>query len=287
MSIIQERRSATLNQQMVELSDDFLRKACPSIFAEAPRSDVSSRYGFVSSHEVLKAMREEGFVPTHARDYMRRNTEQLEFTKHMVRFRQAGSNLKKLTVGDVVPQVIMVNSHDRSSQFHLFGGLFRLICSNGMMVSESSVVKPIIVRHTVTAVDGVLAASRELVKQQAAVFEHVDIMKSTMLTEKAARQFASDALDLRPARAGAIDSTLLLSERRADDKGLSVWKVYNRVQENLMRGGLAGVTTSNRAIVTRGVDSINADLHINAGLWRLAMEAINKASMSSRVAVPA
>ena len=45
------------------------------------------------------------------------------------------------------------------------------------------------------------------------------------------------------------------------------------------------MTSNNRAVVTRGVDSVNADLHINIGLWRLAMEAIATASASSAAQV--
>lgn len=288
MSSILERRTALMNQQMLALTDNDLRKHCPSIFAKAPRSDVSSRYGFVSSEEILTALRETGFVPTHARDYMKRDPTNVGFAKHMVRFRQQGDNLKKLQKGDVVPQIIMVNSHDRSSQFEFFPGLFRLVCSNGLMVSESSVVRPIVVRHTTSTVEGVLEACKKLMGQQKAIFAHVDEMKGLTLTEKQALQFAADALELRPARVGVIDSASMLAVRRSEDEGMNAWKVYNRIQENMMRGGQTGITGNNRAIVTRGVDSINADLHINSGLWRIAMQVIETARASSAVkAVPA
>jgi hypothetical protein len=49
----------------------------------------------------------------------------------------------------------------------------------------------------------------------------------------------------------------------------------------MMRGGQKGITATNRPIVTRGVDSINADIHINSGMWKLAMEAIETARASS------
>lgn len=281
MSRLQEERAAFLNQQMLALTDNDLKRYCPAVFAQAPHSDVSSRYGFVSSKQVVDVMREAGFVPTHARMYMKRNSDDRAFAKHLVRFRKAGDNLKKLTVGDTVPQIIMVNSHDRSSLFQFFGGLFRLVCSNGLMVSESSTVQPIVLRHTVTGVDGVIDACTALVKQQSAVFDHVDAMRSAVLTPKDALQFAVQALEFRPQRAGTIKPDDLLIPRRQEDDGLDVWRVYNRVQENLMRGGQHGVTANNRAIVTRGVDSINADLHINTRLWKLAMETIGKAAASS------
>lgn len=273
------------NAKLNPLTDADIRRLAPAVFATAPRNDVSTKYGFVSTAEMLKAMRDNGFEPTQVSAYYRRDPANTEFTKHLIRFRPHGDNLRKLTKGDVVPQIVLVNSHDRSSQFHLFGGLWRLICENGLLVSEGSHVRPLVVRHTTSAIDGLLSATGELIKQQKFVFEHVDEMKRTTMSERHMKDFAAAALALRPERAGAIDAAQLLKPRRAEDEGNSIWSIYNRTQENLMKGGLHGVTANNRAIVTRGVTSVNADLAINSGLWHLAVEAIEKARVSSAATV--
>jgi hypothetical protein len=278
------REVAHINSNLNPIEDADLRRMCPAAFAEAPRSDVSARYGFVNTYELVKAMRENGFVPTQVNSYMRRSEDIRKFTKHMIRFRKEGA-IKKIQVGDVVPQIIMVNSHDRSSNFHLFGGIWRLICSNGMMVSESGRVRPLVIRHTTSAVDGLLDATGQLIKAQKFVFEHIDEMRRTMLTTAQQAEFAATALALRPERAGAIDPMQLLNIRRPDDTGDDVWHVYNRVQENLTRGGLKGVTANNRAIVTRGITAVNGDIAINAGLWHLAFDAIERARKSSAASV--
>lgn len=269
------------NASLLPLTDNDIKRLCPAAFAEAPRDDVSQRYGFVSTIKLIQAMREHGFVPTQCNSYTRRDPTARGFTKHLIRFRPAGDNLKKLTKGDVVPQAVLVNSHDRSSQFQLFGGLWRLVCSNGLMVSDGAKVEPLIIRHTTSAVEGLLEATDKLIKQQKFVFEHVDAMRATSLSEPQALQFAVAALGLRPERAGSIDPMQLLRTRRAEDEGLDLWHVFNRVQENMMRGGQTGVTAHNRAIVTRGVTSVNADMAINAGMWRIAVEAIDKARLSA------
>lgn len=274
------------NENLDALTDNDLKRMCPAIFAESPRDDVSARYGFVSTAEMLKVMRDAGFVPTQVSAYMRRDPSIAEFTKHMIRFRKAGDAVKKLMVGDVVPQIVLLNSHDRSSQFNLFGGLWRLICSNGLLVSDGASVQPMVVRHTKSAVDGLLDAAGKLIQQQKFVFEHVDEMKKTILTEKQAADFAIRALALRPERAGAIDPLQLLKVRRPEDEGMDIWHVYNRAQENMTRGGLNGVTGNNRAIVTRGITAINGDMALNAGMWRVAMEAIEKARASSARKAP-
>lgn len=263
--------------------DKDLKRLCPAIFAEQPRDDVSSRYGFVPTIDVIKAMRQNGFVPVFVDSYHRRDEARMDFTKHMIRFRQASA--KPLVRNDIVGQIVLINSHDRSSQFELRGGMWRLICDNGMMVSEGSHVEPLIVRHTTSAIQGLIEGSESLIKQQRHVFEHVDVMRKTLMTEKSAKLFAEAALSLRPERNGVINPFELLNARRSEDEGLDVWRVYNRVQENLMKGGQHGITANNRAVVTRGVSGINADVKINSGLWTLAMEAITKAAVSSAKAV--
>lgn len=268
------------NANLHPLEDSDIKKLCPAAFAAEPRSDVSSRYGFVSTVDLIHAMRDAGFAVTQVNSYRRRDEDAKRYTKHLIRFRKQGE-ISKLKRGDVIPQIVLVNSHDRSSQFHLYGGLWRMICENGLMVSESSTVQPVVVRHTTNAITGLMEATTQLVKQQKFVFEHVDAMRETILSDRQARLFAERALALRPERAGAIDSAQLLQVRREEDAGLDVWHVYNRAQENLMRGGLKGVTSSNHAVVTRGITSVNADLQVNRGLWSLAVEAIAKAAQAT------
>lgn len=277
--------SYATNSTLAPLGDSDIARLCPAAYAEAPRDDVSSRYGFVSTRELIQALREHNFVPTQVNSYHRRNEEDRNFTKHLIRFRPAGDDLKAVTVGDVVPQLILVNSHDRSSQFSLIGGLWRLVCANGLMVSDGAKVEPMVVRHTTSAVSGLIAAADELVKRQKFVFEYLRAMRKLDLSEKGALEFAALALALRPERAGKIDPAQLLKVNRKEDEGLSLWKVFNRTQENLMRGGQTGITANNRTIVTRGVTGVNGDMHINAGLWRLAVETIAKAQASSAATV--
>jgi hypothetical protein len=67
-----------------------------------------------------------------------------------------------------------------------------------------------------------------------------------------------------------VQAEQLLRIRRHEDAKTDLWTTYNRVQENIVRGGLAGVNASGRRQRTRGVNSINEDTRINRALWQLA-----------------
>lgn len=272
------------NNNLDVISNDQLRKFSPAIFAKEPRSDVSQRYGFMPTYRVLEHMHKAGFAPVEVRNYQRRDPEAFRATKHMIRFRQTGQ-LSARTVDDLVPQVVLLNSHDRSSPYQLYGGMFRLICLNGLLVAESAQVMPIKLRHTLNLAETVVEVSMQLIKQHRHVFDHVNVMRKVQLTPRAQLQFARKALELRPQRAGMIEASALLTPRRTQDEGNDVWHVFNRVQENMTKGGIEGVTANGRHVHTAEIRGVNGDIELNTGLWALVMAAISKASKSSKAAV--
>jgi hypothetical protein len=66
----------------------------------------------------------------------------------------------------------------------------------------------------------------------------------------------------------------LLRARRFEDKRDDLWSVFNRVQENVIKGGCHGVgfdaAGRRRRVTTRPVNGIDADVKLNKALWVLA-----------------
>ncbi|MFM9755269.1 DUF932 domain-containing protein, partial [Streptomyces turgidiscabies] len=54
------------------------------------------------------------------------------------------------------------------------------------------------------------------------------------------------------------------------DRKNDLWAVFNRVQENLVKGGLNGRTANGRNQRTRPVQGIDQNLRLNRALWLLA-----------------
>jgi hypothetical protein len=61
-----------------------------------------------------------------------------------------------------------------------------------------------------------------------------------------------------------------LTRRRAEDKGDDLFTVFNVIQENLMRGGLSYQRQNGRHATTRGIKTMDNELHVNQRLWSLA-----------------
>jgi hypothetical protein len=67
-----------------------------------------------------------------------------------------------------------------------------------------------------------------------------------------------------------VTETQVLTPRRFDDRGSDLWSTFNRIQENLVKGGLNGRSAQGRRQRTRPVQGIDQNLRLNRALWMLA-----------------
>ena len=255
-----------------ELPDNELRAMAPAVFAQSPMPGTSTRYSFLPTSRIIDAMRAEGWKPTDARQSRPRLAARQGYQLHQVRFQRRDQLAE---VGEFAPEVVLINSHDRSSGYELHAGLFRFICRNGMMVSDA-VITPIHVRHTGQELPQIIDASFKILAQLPVIAGRVASFRSRMLTDAAAMEFATHALRLRypdPTLA-PIRADQLLDVRRSEDAGMDLWSIVSRCQEALLRGGMRDTSRVNRAgkpfRPMRPIRGLDANVHINLGLWQLA-----------------
>lgn len=260
---------SSLNNGKTELTTDMLRRFAPSIFAERPYHKVSEHYVFIPTAKVLERLTSEGWKVVHAKEQRVRLEDKKGFTKHrlMLQHRDA-MPLKE--VGDTMPRIMLTNSHDRASAYVIEAGLFRLACSNGLVVSSGNFGR-VSIRHSGQDIaERVLEGTFSVVGDMAEIGAEVGNMRALTLDGREQLAFAEAAIGLRWDGAAPVTAEQLLTVRRMDDRSNDLWTTYNRVQENIVRGGLHGVNAAGRHARTRGVNSINEDTRINRALWQLA-----------------
>lgn len=250
------------------LTLEQVRKHAPAVFAEQASPSRSERYTFLSTADVLiPLVRELGWEISAVSQKLARK-RQPAFTQHSVRVRPTGL---KPAVGDVFPEVALTNSHDGQSTFLIHAALFRLACSNGLVVSQGDFGHTRVLHRG--SLDEALNRIEAARLKALSSFGDVDAMLKTRLTADREREFALRAAGL------VYDSTdwdtgSLLEARRSTDEGPEVWRVFNRVQENITRGGLSiqHAEGSQRRAKLRGITNINRSLEVNEDLWNLAVE---------------
>lgn len=259
------------------LSEDQLRRFVPSIFAEAAHDSRSDRYAYIPSVAVMKGLVGEGFLPVAARQSSPRDEGRLGHTKHMVRFRKAGTG--QLAVGDVTPEIIMVNAHDGTSSYNLMAGLFRLVCLNGMVVSAGDIAN-VRVQHTgkpETIVQQVIEGAYAVLKESVRALDAPKQWSQIKLNNDERIALAESAHTMRFADAEGnvetpIKASQLLVPRRHADQPTDLWTTFNVIQENVIRGGLSAFNRDGnrvRRVTTRQINGIDQDVRLNKALWAL------------------
>jgi len=70
-----------------------------------------------------------------------------------------------------------------------------------------------------------------------------------------------------------IDMEALIKPMRSGDSPDTVWAVYNRIQEKIIKGGFQRITLKDSiSRRVRPVTNIGLDVAINKSLWELAAE---------------
>lgn len=251
----------------VPLTDSQIIRVAPSIFAEGEHESRSEQYSFIPTNVILNNLREEGFQPFMVCQTRSRIEGMREFTKHMIRLRHANQ-----ITGKEANEIILINSHNGASSYQMKAGVYRFVCQNGLVVGED--IADIRVKHKGDVTGNVIEGAYEVLES----FERVDAsreaMQSLNLSDEAQRAFATAALALRwdentPAPVSAMQ---VLTANRREDVNNDLWTTFNRVQENLIRGGLRGRNASGKRTTTRAVTGMDQDVKLNRALWVLSEE---------------
>lgn len=236
-----------------------------AVLAAAPSPAMSDRYQFVSSQEIVSRFAEEGWTLEKAVTAAPRKREPL-YAKHMLDFR----NQDLQEVNGAVPRIIVVNSHDGTSSAKVMSGVYRFVCSNGLIVGTTFTNET--VRHTGDAAAELIHRMREFARNAERTYQIIDSWSKKELSRSQRHEFARFAAHLRWGDAQRYQPEDLLMLRRAEDDRGDLWTTFNRVQENTVRGGIEGLARSGRAATSRPLSDISRSVQYNAQLWQLAEE---------------
>lgn len=274
------RGGITISAQRGEtLSYEQIAQFAPTVFASDRHSSRSERFQVIPTHELLSGLSKEGFVPVKVQVGGSRDEEKRAFTKHLIRFRRSDDLAGVPKVGDSHPEVVLLNAHDGTSSYQLHAGLFRLVCTNGLTVSDQD-FGSVKVGHSGRGVlDKVIEGTYRVLDDAVAALDHAQQLQTVALDRDEQRIFGEAALRLRfdDETLPRINGSEVVRPRREADLAPNLWHTFNRAQENLIRGGLSYRHTNeetNRTSFreTRPVNGADGDLKLNRALWHLANE---------------
>lgn len=266
-------------RQSSPLSDEQIRRVAPSVFASEAHESRSARYTYIPTLDVVAGLRKEGFEPFAVMQGRSRIPGKAEFTKHLMRFRHASQQVDG-RVGERMNEIVLINSHDGTSSYQMMAGIFELVCSNGLVVCHET-LNDVRIPHKGDIVHEVIGGAYQVLDGFNLIRDITHEAQALQLTRAEQGVFAESALHLKydENEAAPITANQLLLPRRHADAGPSLWHTFNRVQENVIRGGVHGRAANGRRMSTREVTGIDSNVKLNKALWTLmeGMKAIKAA----------
>lgn len=166
------------------------------------------------------------------------------------------------------PEVVIMNSYDGSSPLKIYCGIFRICCSNGLVIKTKDFGEAKI-RHMRTEEDIVMEIATGFAKNASKAINLQQQLVETTLNPIQITNFAKAAAKLRWGNiAEDCDFEDLVKVERAEDEGNDVWKVYNRIQEKIMKGG---IKLEGMKRTAKPIENAAKDIWLNENLFELAM----------------
>jgi len=259
------------------LSKENIKNLAPSVFSETPSKEVSKHYVHIPTERVIDDMEVLGWKVVDAKEVTARKKSTIGFQKHLLVFRNDEIVINGEDGDTVFPQILLTNSHDAKNAFSFTAGLFRLICSNGLVIStkEFGSVK---VRHMGYDFSKVQETINEIVLQLPLTVDSMNKMKSTELNQEKMVEFAEKALNSRftedELKRIEIDIEELLNPVRDEDKGNDLWSVFNVVQEKIIEGDFE-YQSGGKSRKAREIKNFKQDIRVNEELFDLALEYVS------------
>jgi hypothetical protein len=261
-----------LNNQLIKnmlntLTLDEAIKLAPAIGATRAADKTSSTYQFVSTRNILEKVQDLGWRITgaHAQGISPYAQHRVTLV-HENDLELAGDPNNSL---DGLLRIELFNSHNLTRRFLMAMGYFRFACSNGLVIA-SGPAEAIKTKHRFSddRMEAIMEQIETVSERFPRVLNTIEDFKSRQLTEQEQINFAEYAIKGRylyrqslPKKFSNFSQMIekMLNCRRPEDEGDSTWSVYNRVQENLVRG-IDGIT--------RPMKGYGDSVRVNQLLWK-------------------
>jgi len=257
------------------LSKDVIRQIAPSVFTEkADSSSTSKHYVHIPTENVIDDMATLGWGVVDAKQVNARKSQ--GYQKHMVVFGNDNLVVEGKDGDTVMPRILMTNSHDGKNSFKFQAGLYRLVCSNGLVIADAEFAS-MKIRHMGYDLSELKTVINEMVEKLPLTVECMNRLKAKQLSEDEKMEFAEKALRTRLPESQLSTFTFdniqdLLKPTRIEDSGDDMWSVYNVIQEKIIHGMFETYGTRGRVRKARKIKNFSQDAKVNQDLYKLALE---------------
>ena len=274
----------SLANQMAPMTNEQVMSVCPYAFAEVPTNPgVSGKYVHANTQTVIEDMEKLGWYPVEAKQCRTKKGSKGIRSFHMVVMES--NDVKTNILGadgnvEAKVRIIIQNSHDGFNSFRFMMGVYRFVCSNGMVVADAQFAD-FSIRHINYSFEELRGVVAKVMSEVPATIDKMQLMNTTILTDEQKREMAVETYKIRKGytnedNINVDDQTVedLLTPVRTEDEGNSLWNVFNVLQEKMIKGSFFAPGKNGKVRKQRPITSIKKDLDYNERLWAVAEQYI-------------
>ena len=249
------------------LTNEQLKQQAPALFTEEPHSDVSDKYHFIPTIDVINEIKANNWYPVSVSEANVRDSDKEGYQQHLVKFRHFDD---LLAPPENAVELLLFNSHDRTKSFSISAGIYRFVCANGLVIADS-VFETYKIKHLGERENDVAQAVASTTAIKPKLMQKIEMLESIELTQPEQESFARSSLPLRFNKHLEVDYKDILVPHRDEDTKADLYTTLNVIQENLLRGNISGVNNiTGRRFTSKEIKSISKDVEVNQGLWNIA-----------------
>ena len=251
------------------LSKEQVKQVAPSVFTKHGSSNVSEKYSHIPTERVMDDMSALGWNVVDAKEIKARKNQ--GFQKHMLVFANPEIVINGNDGDTVFPRILLTNSHDGKNAFTFKAGLFRLVCSNGLVIADEQFGE-MKIRHMGYDFEALQSLITEIVEKLPLTVESMNKFKSKQLSQEQKQKFALEALGLRfDTENKTFNVDEFLTPTRKEDSNDDLWSVFNLVQEKLVNG-MFDYRSASKTRKARRIKNFQQDVALNTELYKLALQ---------------
>ena len=265
------------------LTMDDIRRICPMATQTSPTNPkVSDKYIQANTMTVVEDLAKLGWYPVQAKQCRNKKNSSGIRSFHMIAFQNPDIKITKTMengekVVDTYPRIILTNSHDGFNSFKFMLGMFRMVCSNGLIVCNNQMVD-MSIRHINYDFEELRKIVASAIEQVPDIVNTMNEMRNVMLTDEQKTALATEVVKIRKGVDDdnyVVDTEIvedILTPVRNEDNGNDLWTIFNICQEKMIKGGFGLKNNKNKLRKQRNITSIKKDMEFNQRLWQTASQ---------------
>ena len=184
------------------LTNEDIKRMCPMALKSEPTNpNVSDKYVQANTLTVLDDLAKLGWYPVQAKQCRERKNSNGIRSFHMIALQNPNVKITRMNedgeqVVDAYPRIILTNSHDGFNSFKFMLGIFRLICSNGLIVCDNQIVN-MSIRHINYTFEELRKVVSKAIEEVPNIVATMNQMQTIIPTEEQRIAIATEVVKLR------------------------------------------------------------------------------------------